>query len=154
MAENDGSAVDMRDPIRRLELTTRAENSLTQAGITTVGQLCSRSANDLLRTPNLGQKCLREIKEVLANLGLSLGMSETITFRWHALGEEFAYVAKAFDSVAARVYRKGHYWIAVVMSADGPVTRVFVDVEAAKKQVEVLGDQGLLKSALSAGALV
>ena len=52
----------------------RSANCLKAEGIERVGDLIQRTENDLLRTPNLGKKSLTEIKSVLAEHGLSLGM--------------------------------------------------------------------------------
>lgn len=57
-----------------LELTARAANCLKAENIYYIGDLVQRSENDLLKTPNLGRKSLLEIKSVLAQKGLSLGM--------------------------------------------------------------------------------
>jgi DNA-directed RNA polymerase subunit alpha len=50
-----------------LELTVRSHNCLTAENIKTVGQLVTKTENDLLKTPNLGRKSLKEIKEELFN---------------------------------------------------------------------------------------
>ncbi len=61
-------------PVDDLELTVRAANCLKAENIYYIGDLVQRSENDLLKTPNLGKKSLLEIKGVLAQRGLSLGM--------------------------------------------------------------------------------
>lgn len=61
-------------PVDDLELTVRAANCLKAENIYYIGDLVSRSENDLLKTPNLGKKSLMEIKNVLSSRGLSLGM--------------------------------------------------------------------------------
>lgn len=58
-----------------LELTVRAANCLKAENIYYIGDLVQRSENDLLKTPNLGKKSLMEIKTVLAQRGLGLGMN-------------------------------------------------------------------------------
>jgi DNA-directed RNA polymerase alpha subunit len=50
-----------------LELTVRSHNCLTAENIKTIGQLVTKTENDLLKTPNLGRKSLKEIKEELFN---------------------------------------------------------------------------------------
>ena len=60
--------------VDELELTVRSANCLKAEGIERVGDLIQRTETDLLRTPNLGKKSLTEIKTVLAERGLSLGM--------------------------------------------------------------------------------
>lgn len=62
-------------PVDDLELTVRAANCLKAESIYYIGDLVERSENDLLKTPNLGRKSLIEIKSVLAQNGLSLGMN-------------------------------------------------------------------------------
>jgi len=57
-----------------LELTVRAANCLKAENIYYIGDLVQRSENDLLKTPNLGKKSLMEIKSVLSQRGLSLGI--------------------------------------------------------------------------------
>jgi len=62
-------------PVDDLELTVRAANCLKAENIYYIGDLVQRSEYDLLKTPNLGKKSLLEIKSVLAQRGLSLGMN-------------------------------------------------------------------------------
>jgi len=62
-------------PIEDLDLTVRSTNCLKAENIHYVGDLVQRSENDLLKTPNLGRKSLNEIKSVLEQYQLSLGMS-------------------------------------------------------------------------------
>lgn len=61
-------------PVDDLELTVRAANCLKAENIYYIGDLVQRSESDLLKTPNLGKKSLMEIKSVLAQRGLALGM--------------------------------------------------------------------------------
>jgi DNA-directed RNA polymerase subunit alpha len=56
-------------------LSVRAANCLNNANITTVGQLAMKTEQEMLKYRNFGKKSLNEIKEKLAALGLSLGMS-------------------------------------------------------------------------------
>ena len=62
-------------PVDDLELTVRAANCLKAENIYYIGDLVQRSEHDLLKTPNLGKKSLLEIKSVLAQRGLALGMN-------------------------------------------------------------------------------
>lgn len=57
-----------------LELTVRSANCLKAESIQYIGDLIQRTEVELLKTPNLGKKSLTEIKEVLAERGLALGM--------------------------------------------------------------------------------
>jgi len=61
-------------PVDDLELTVRAANCLKAENIYYIGDLVQRSENELLKTPNLGRKSLMEIKAVLAQRGLNLGV--------------------------------------------------------------------------------
>ena len=61
-------------PVDDLELTVRSANCLKAENIYYIGDLIQRTENELLKTPNLGRKSLNEIKEVLAQHGLTLGM--------------------------------------------------------------------------------
>ncbi|MCS7215004.1 MAG: DNA-directed RNA polymerase subunit alpha [Thermodesulfovibrio sp.] len=61
-------------PIEELELSVRAYNCLKSAGINTIAELVQRTESELLKTKNFGRRSLEEIKEVLTNMGLKLGM--------------------------------------------------------------------------------
>jgi hypothetical protein len=60
--------------IDQLELSVRSANCLRNDNIIYIGDLVQRSEAEMLRTPNFGRNSLNEIKEVLANMGLHLGM--------------------------------------------------------------------------------
>lgn len=61
-------------PVDDLELTVRSANCLKAENIHYIGDLIQRTEVELLKTPNLGKKSLTEIKDILAQHGLSLGM--------------------------------------------------------------------------------
>jgi DNA-directed RNA polymerase subunit alpha len=61
--------------VDELELSVRSANCLKNDNIVYIGDLVQKSEQEMLRTPNFGRKSLNEIKEVLTNMGLSLGMS-------------------------------------------------------------------------------
>ncbi len=61
-------------PVDDLELTVRSANCLKAENIYYIGDLIQRTEVELLKTPNLGRKSLTEIKDVLAQRGLSLGL--------------------------------------------------------------------------------
>jgi DNA-directed RNA polymerase subunit alpha len=61
-------------PVDDLELTVRSANCLKAENIYYIGDLIQRTEVELLKTPNLGKKSLTEIKDVLAQHALSLGM--------------------------------------------------------------------------------
>ena len=63
-------------PIQELELSVRASNCLESAKVETVGQLAKMTDADLLKIRSLGKTSLREIKRKLADMGLSLGMTD------------------------------------------------------------------------------
>lgn len=77
--DDESSLIDNVDPVYsrlvdELELTVRAANCLKSENVRYIGELVQCAEYDLLRTPNLGRKSLSEIKSVLAELGLTLGM--------------------------------------------------------------------------------
>ncbi len=62
--------------VDELELSIRSNNCLKNAGIETLGDLVRRTEEQMLETRNFGKKSLEEIREKLAEYGLSLGMTE------------------------------------------------------------------------------
>ena len=60
--------------VDELELSVRSANCLKNAGIKLIGELVIRTEAEMLKTQNFGRKSLNEIKDVLADMGLSLGM--------------------------------------------------------------------------------
>ena len=60
--------------VDELELSVRSANCLKNDNIIYIGDLVQKTEADMLRTPNFGRKSLNEIKEVLAQMGLHLGM--------------------------------------------------------------------------------
>jgi DNA-directed RNA polymerase subunit alpha len=60
--------------VDELELSVRSANCLKNDNIIYIGDLVQKSEFDMLRTPNFGRKSLNEIKEVLSQMGLYLGM--------------------------------------------------------------------------------
>ena len=60
--------------VDELELSVRSANCLKNDNIVYIGDLVQKSEAEMLRTPNFGRKSLNEIKEVLATMGLHLGM--------------------------------------------------------------------------------
>jgi DNA-directed RNA polymerase subunit alpha len=60
--------------VDELELSVRSQNCLQNAGIEYIYQLVERTEAEMLKTKNFGRKSLNEIKEILGDLGLSLGM--------------------------------------------------------------------------------
>jgi DNA-directed RNA polymerase subunit alpha len=59
-------------PIEELELGVRSYNCLKRVGIETIGELVSKSENELAAIPNFGRKSIEEVKETLATHGLAL----------------------------------------------------------------------------------
>src|SRR5690606_19753858 len=77
-AEEEGELPFNRNLLRKveeLELSVRSANCLKNENIVYIGDLVQKSEQDLLRTPNFGRKSLNEIKEVLIQMGLELGMN-------------------------------------------------------------------------------
>jgi DNA-directed RNA polymerase subunit alpha len=60
--------------VDELELSVRSANCLQNANIRYIGELVQRTESEMLKTKNFGRKSLKEIKEILAEMGLSLGM--------------------------------------------------------------------------------
>lgn len=60
--------------VNELELSVRAANCLKNANIKTIADLVQRTEPEMLKTKNFGRKSLNEIKEILSEMGLSLGM--------------------------------------------------------------------------------
>lgn len=71
---NDHILEMLDNSIEELELSVRAYNCLKNANIKTLYELCSKTDGEMLKTKNFGRKSLEEIKKVLSDLGLSLGM--------------------------------------------------------------------------------
>jgi DNA-directed RNA polymerase subunit alpha len=60
--------------VDELELSVRSANCLQNANIRHIGELCMKTEAEMLKTKNFGRKSLNEIKEILAEMGLGLGM--------------------------------------------------------------------------------
>jgi DNA-directed RNA polymerase subunit alpha len=60
--------------VDEMELSVRSYNCLKNANIRTIGELVQKTEAEMLKTKNFGRKSLNEIKEILAGMGLSLGM--------------------------------------------------------------------------------
>lgn len=71
------SSVTLGMPISDLEWSVRTRNVFRRFDIRTVGQLCDRSAAELMDFPSFGHTCLREVRERLAVAGLSLRGEES-----------------------------------------------------------------------------
>ena len=73
-AESAGSGAGAMEnfPIEELELGVRSYNCLKRVGIETIGDLVSKSENELAAIPNFGKKSIEEVKETLATQGLTL----------------------------------------------------------------------------------
>jgi len=61
-------------PVSELELSVRSANCLKNANITYIGELVQKTEAEMLKTKNFGRKSLNEIKGILEEMGLSLGM--------------------------------------------------------------------------------
>ena len=60
--------------VDELELSVRSANCLQNANIRYIGELVQKTEAEMLKTKNFGRKSLNKIKEILAGMGLSLGM--------------------------------------------------------------------------------
>jgi len=70
----DSLSPNLYRSVEELELSVRSGNCLRNANIRFIGELVQKSESDMLKTKNFGRKSLKEIKEVLASMGLTLGM--------------------------------------------------------------------------------
>ena len=74
--------------VDELELSVRSANCLQNASITLIGELVQRTEQDMLKTKNFGRKSLKEIKEILSGMNLTLGMKidnwPVLLERWKA----------------------------------------------------------------------
>ena len=73
-AEREDLRKKLSMSVNEIELSVRAANCLNNANITTVGELAQKSEAEMLKYRNFGKKSLNEIKQKLAELGLTLGM--------------------------------------------------------------------------------
>ncbi len=64
----------LRQPISELELSVRSANCLEEAKIKTIGELVQKTEMEMLKYRNFGKKSLAEINNILASMGLSLGL--------------------------------------------------------------------------------
>jgi DNA-directed RNA polymerase subunit alpha len=71
---HDALAEHLNKSVDELELSVRSYNCLKNANIRTIGELVTKSEAEMLKTKNFGRKSLNEIKEILAGMGLALGM--------------------------------------------------------------------------------
>jgi len=75
-AQEDEGAINryLLKKVDELELSVRSANCLKNDNIIYIGDLVQKTEAEMLRTPNFGRKSLNEIKEVLSQMGLRLGM--------------------------------------------------------------------------------
>jgi DNA-directed RNA polymerase subunit alpha len=77
IGDHDGPLLrneNLNRSVEELELSVRSYNCLKNANIATIGELIQKTEAEMLKTKNFGRKSLNEIKEILAQMGLSLGM--------------------------------------------------------------------------------
>src|ERR1043166_5549640 len=76
--KEDGPTVPLNENLFRsvdeLEFSVRSQNCLQNADIKYIGELVQKTEQEMLRTKNFGHKSLNEIKEILKEMGLELGM--------------------------------------------------------------------------------
>jgi DNA-directed RNA polymerase subunit alpha len=72
--EGDKLNENLFRPVSELELSVRSANCLKNAEITMIGELVQKTEGEMLKTKNFGRKSLNEIKTILSEMGLSLGM--------------------------------------------------------------------------------
>jgi DNA-directed RNA polymerase subunit alpha len=74
--EHKRPLVNLNRSVEELELSVRSYNCLQKANIKTIRELVSKTDGEMLKTRNFGRKSLNEIKAILSEMGLSLGMGE------------------------------------------------------------------------------
>ncbi len=72
----DAGATALQMPIEDMDFSVRSYNCLKREGVTNVGQLVEKTEEDLLDVRNFGQKSIDEVKQKLAEMGLSLRQKE------------------------------------------------------------------------------
>ena len=72
--QNNAQNNALLKPVSELELSVRSANCLQNANIKYIYELVSKTEGEMLRTKNFGRKSLNEIKELLSQMGLGLGM--------------------------------------------------------------------------------
>lgn len=72
--ESERMYENLKRSVEELELSVRSYNCLKNADIKTIGELVVKTEAEMLKTKNFGRKSLNEIKEILAEMGLSFGM--------------------------------------------------------------------------------
>ncbi len=72
----------LETPVDELELSVRSSNCLKNANIRTIGELTSKTEDDIAKTRNFGKKSLLEIKEKLKEWNLELGMTDYSSLRY------------------------------------------------------------------------
>jgi DNA-directed RNA polymerase subunit alpha len=89
VAVDDRLSEHLSRSVEELELSVRSYNCLKNASIRTIGELVQKTEAEMLKTKNFGRKSLNEIKEILAVMGLSLGMKlEPVAASAAPAGEE------------------------------------------------------------------
>ena len=69
------TVTNLKRSVEELELSVRSYNCLKNENIKTIADLVQKTDQEMLKTRNFGRKSLNEIKEILAEMGLSLGMN-------------------------------------------------------------------------------
>jgi hypothetical protein len=167
------SAVDIPfDPrfltkVGDLELSVRAENCLKNDNIIYIGDLVQRTQGELLRTPNVGHRVLNEIKEVLAQMGLHLGMDvpgwppENIeqlkknTEGFEKAEARVAFLEKKTKAICQALSDPWPSTVAMLGSADNPIISDENEkVSLYLKTLEMLWQLGIVKQRQKVATLV
>ena len=74
-SEDERMLEQLSRSVEELELSVRSYNCLKNADIRTIGDLVTKTEAEMLKTKNFGRKSLNEIKDLLAEMGMSLGMN-------------------------------------------------------------------------------
>jgi DNA-directed RNA polymerase subunit alpha len=83
--EEERLKVILETPVEELELSVRSSNCLRNINVKTIGDLARLSEEEISKTKNFGKKSLQEIKDKLAEYGLTLGMKEILDSRFEKI---------------------------------------------------------------------
>lgn len=124
-----------------LEMSVRTANALRHANIRTIVELVQKVENELLAI-GIGRKSLNELKEVLAEMGLSLGMNlETMQFTSEKESEKYEFVAIGFLGNRLKLFslhRDGRFVFLDGINAYGGVYVITSETLALKQAIEEL----------------
>ena len=127
--------------LNAIELSVRTANALLHANIRTIGELAQNTEDQLLAM-GIGRKSLLELKEILAEMGLSLGMDiETMQFTSEKKSEKYEFVAIGFLGNRLKLFslhRDGRFVFLDEINAYGGVYVITSETLVLRQAVEEL----------------